>query len=325
MIICRAGSEKFIELERQKRTGRRLAAQIAPAVRVAIGEPFGVKLRATQLVQTLKADIGFSYVFDTLFGADITIFNEAQELMHHIKVRKPLFTSCCPGWVQFMESAYPEFREHYVSTCKSPQGYMGELIRKNIPDSYSVAIMPCTKKDWEASQTQPRDVDMVITTAELAMHLNELEIDMKNLNDLPFDDPMGYGSGGAVIFGRTGGVMEAAIRYIYGKPLNLTWTYMHAIPSIKETFITLPDGHAFKAAVIVGLADSKKYMAMFEQGLVRHDFVEVMSCFPAGCISGGGQPRSRINDIVKQRRTYIDALDDGTNASDNVNASKLFR
>lgn len=336
---------RHIEVLRNKKEKYKLIAQVAPAVRVALGEPFGGKIVKPKQIVTALKKIGFEYVFDTLFGADLTIVEEGTELIYRLKQGKPLYTSCCPGWIQFIDNAYPDMKE-YISTCKSPQQMMGAIVKHYFAyqiqvdplNIYMVSFMPCVKKQAEADkvgvnlQTGVKDVDLVITTDILAELLKENNIDPSTLEETDFDSPLGEGSGGAAIFGRTGGVMIAALRYAYSVMTNgnslpeIEWSPLKDICGIKEATITIPGQNiTLKVAIIVGLADAKKYINVFKEGKVKHDFIEVMACFPAGCISGGGQPLVGKNkNLIEIRKNALNAFDNGTGSHQNIHIKKLY-
>jgi NADH-quinone oxidoreductase subunit G len=327
LIFC--SKDHTESLKAQKLANKTLIAQVAPSVRVAIGEPFGMrKVRPTQLVTSLK-QLGFEYVFDTLYSADMTIMEEGTELIHRLNngilASKTMFTSCCPGWVQLAESNYPDILDQ-LSTTKSPQQIMGAIVktyfaeRNNLQpeDIYMVSIMPCVKKQAEADRPHintncnSKDVDLVITTSELADMLKANAIDLPECQDTVFDNPFGFGTGGGVIFGRSGGVMLAALRFAYerltGQQLiHIEFQQNPVIPSVKEVAIQIHDVE-LKVAIVLGLADAKKYVKAMKEGLLFHHFVEVMGCVPGGCISGGGQPPIGKNkELIDIRR---DALND---------------
>ncbi|MDR1043871.1 MAG: [FeFe] hydrogenase, group A [Candidatus Adiutrix sp.] len=284
--------------------------QCAPAVRVAIAEDFGAPLgtlAAGKLAAALRR-IGFDKVFDTNFAADVTIMEEGSELIDRVKKGGvlPMFTSCCPAWVRYLELNYPGQRQH-LSTCKSPQQMEGALFKTygakllNVPPKklYSVSVMPCTCKQSESARPEmkdsgQRDVDVVLTTRELAWLIKDLGIDFQALPDEKYDSPLGDYTGAAEIFGVSGGVMEAALRTGYelltGQP----------IPAVDVTAVRGTNGfrHAdvqvgdltLKVGVVTGLKHVKPVMEDLKAGRLDLHFVEVMTC-PEGCISGGGQPK----------------------------------
>jgi NADP-reducing hydrogenase subunit HndD len=284
--------------------------QCAPAVRVSLAEEFGMPLGSLvpgKMAAALKC-LGFKRVYDTNFAADLTIMEESSELVKRITEGGPLpmFTSCCPAWVKFVENEYPELIAH-LSSCKSPQQMAGTMFKTygasidgvDAENVYSVAIMPCTCKKFEASRPEMkssgyRDVDAVLTTRELAYLIKEASIDFTNLPEESFDKPLGMYSGAGNIFGVTGGVMEAAIRTAYEmitkKPLeNLNVASVRGGKGIRK--VTLDTGELkVKTVVVSGLKNVVPILEELKRGKADFHFMEVMAC-PAGCISGGGQPK----------------------------------
>ncbi|MBF0618927.1 MAG: iron hydrogenase small subunit [Candidatus Omnitrophica bacterium] len=297
-----------------------VVVQIAPAVRVALGEAFGYQpgeVTTGQIVAALKI-MGFKKVFDTCFAADLTIMEEGNEFIKRLNNHLPLpmFTSCCPAWVKFVEQNYPDLLPH-MSTCKSPQQMFG-AVAKNVmapemairkEDMVVVSIMPCTAKKFEAkrpefSEAGQAEVDHVITTQELAQMINEYGIQFRNLKPEALDMPLGFKTGAGVIFGNTGGVMEAALRYVYekveGKTLdNPDFHEVRGEAGIREAEVKLA-GKTFKLAVIHSLANAKTIIEKIKKGEAPYHFIEFMSC-PAGCINGAGQPVSALPDHRKNR------------------------
>ena len=304
--------------------------QIAPAVRAAWGESLGLTPdQATEgrLAAAVRA-MGVKHVFDTTFSADLTIWEESHELLQRLAEgdpeQLPLFTSCCPGWVRFLRLEYPEMAGH-LSSAKSPQqmfgavakSYYAKELNKAPEDIFCVSVMPCVAKKYEAavpevSDAAGRDVDVVLTTRELDRMLQAMQINVSALPEEDFDSPLGRGSGAGVIFGVTGGVMEAALRTAYWK---LTGTnppadafeevrgqkpWREAVFSIGETRLRL--------AVASGLASARKLMDALRTGQVRYDFVEVMAC-PGGCSGGGGQPIHDGEDFSAGRGQHLYDLD----------------
>lgn len=287
-----------------------VVVQTAPAVRVGLGEEFGLPIgsRVTGKMAAALRKIGFDSVFDTDFAADLTIMEEGTELIKRVNSGKnlPLMTSCCPGWVKFVEHNYPEMLDN-LSTCKSPHEMEGALIKSYYAKKKGidpkkivvVSIMPCVAKKFEnkreeLSNNNMQDVDIVLTTRELAQLIKEAGIDFVNLKDEEFDNPLGESTGAAVIFGATGGVAEAALRTIFeilaGKELDtVDYTAVRGIEDIKEAKIELPDGRVINAAVAHGLGNARKLMEMIKSGEKEYHFIEVMAC-PGGCVTGGGQP-----------------------------------
>lgn len=302
---------------------KHVIVQTAPAVRVAIAEPFGCKagtIATGQMVTALKR-LGFDRVFDTNFTADLTIMEEGTELIERIKEggRLPLFTSCSPGWIKFIEHFYPEFLDN-VSSCKSPQQMFGALAKSyyaeknnlSPEDIVVVSVMPCTAKKFEAYRPEMAgDVDYVLTTRELARMIKMAGIDMTSLEETEFDSFMGVSSGAADIFGASGGVMEAALRtafeLITGEKLeNLDFEAVRGTTGIKETEVQIGE-LKLKAAVANGLANVRKLMEKIKGGEEYH-FVELMAC-PGGCLGGGGQPIPTNAEIREERLKAIYEID----------------
>ena len=302
-----------------------VVVQTAPAVRVSIGEEFGMEpgqVVTGQMVTALRM-LGFDKVFDTNFTADLTIIEEGHELLHRIKTGGvlPMLTSCSPGWINFIEQYYPELLPH-VSSCKSPQQMFGALaktyypekIGKKAEDVFCVSIMPCTAKKFEALRDEMSidgkapDVDAVLTTRELGKMLKQAGIDFVNLPEEQYDDPFGITTGAAVIFGATGGVMEAALRTVYevvtGKTLQaLDFTDVRGLDGIKESEVDL-DGTKVKVAVAHSLAKAREVLELIKAGKAEYAFIEIMCC-PGGCIGGGGQPYGATDELRQKR---IDAI-----------------
>lgn len=300
---------------------KHVVVQTAPSVRVALGEAFGMKsggIVTGKMVAALRR-MGFDKVFDTDFAADMTIMEEGNELLHRIKNGGvlPMFTSCSPGWVNYVETMYPEIIPH-LSTAKSPQGMFGATVKTFYAERagidpakiVSVSVMPCTAKKWEATRPQLadsgyRDVDIVITTRELARMIKELGLDFLALPEEDYDAPMGLSTGGGQIFGATGGVMEAALRTAYeaytGKTLeNIDFKDVRGLTGIKESNIDLGDGVILKVAVAHTLRNAQKVIEKVKAGEADYHFVEVMAC-PGGCIGGGGQPYPTDEDVRLDR------------------------
>ena len=295
-----------------------VVVQTAPAVRVALGEEFGMPIGTSvtgKMVAALRR-LGVDKVFDTNTAADLTIMEEGTELIHRIKEggKLPLITSCSPGWIKFAEHNYPDLLEN-LSSCKSPHEMFGAVIKSYYANKmdidpakiYVVSVMPCTAKKFEAERpelagTGYKDVDAVITTRELARMLKEAGIDLKSLEDDKFDDPMGQATGAAVIFGSTGGVMEAALRTVAeiltGQSAeNIEYEQVRGVEGIKEAEIDI-GGIKIKAAVAHGLGNARKLMDRIKNGEAKYHFVEVMAC-PGGCICGGGQPIHSSKELAE--------------------------
>ena len=287
---------------------KHVVVQTAPAVRAALGEEFGLPIGTPvtgKMVAALKR-LGFDKVFDTDTSADLTIMEEGTEFIERFTKGEnlPIITSCSPGWVKFCEHYYPEFIGN-LSTCKSPMEMFGAIIKSYYADKsginkdniYSVAIMPCTSKKFEASRDEhstsgAQDIDCSLTTRELARMIKQAGIDFASLPDEEFDTPFGEASGAGVIFGTTGGVMEAAIRTVYEvlekKPLeNLNIEPVRGLDGVKEATLTIA-GKEVKVAVVHGTANARIILDKVKNG-EHYDFIEIMAC-PGGCINGGGQP-----------------------------------
>jgi len=308
-----------------------VVVQTAPAVRVALGEEFGLPIgtRVTGKMVTALKMLGFNKVFDTVTGADLTIMEEGTELINRIKNggKLPLITSCSPGWIKFCEHYFPEFLDN-LSTCKSPHEMFGAILKTYYAQKmgidpaniFVVSIMPCTAKKFEAQREELAasgypDVDAVLTTRELARMIKEAGIDFVNLPDSHFDDPLGDITGAGVIFGTTGGVMEAALRTVYetltGKPLeNVEITQVRGLEGIREAEIDVGT-MKIKAAVAHGLANAKKLLEMVINGEKEYHFIEIMAC-PGGCIMGGGQPiiPAKVKEKVDVAKLRASALYD---------------
>ena len=317
---------------------KRVVVQVAPAVRAALGEEFGLPCGTpvTGKIAAALGDIGFDDVFDTLFSADLTILEEGTELLGRLKAALtgeeavlPMITSCSPGWIKHVEHQFPEALGH-LSTCKSPHTMMGALVKTfyaektgtRPEDMFVVSVMPCTAKKYEIQRPEMevdgiRDVDAVLTTRELARMIRKSGIDFVKLPDEAFDAPMGLGTGAADIFGVTGGVMEAALRTVYEVVTGeeLPFEKLHVTPiigleQVKTAEIaiveTLPEyahlkGVTVKIAVTSGLAGASKLMQEVADGTSPYHFIEVMGC-PGGCINGGGQPRCS-EEGYREKRT----------------------
>jgi len=302
-----------------------VVVQTAPAVRVALGEEFGMPIGTNvegKMVTALKM-LGFDKVFDTNTGADLTIMEEANEFIERFKENKeiPMITSCSPGWIRYIELNYPELLGH-LSSCKSPHQMFGAILKSYYAEKqgidpkkmYVVSVMPCVAKKFEKTREQmPDDVDAVITTRELARMIKQANIEFTGLEDSKFDDPMGEATGAAAIFGTTGGVMEAALRTAYetvtGKELKeVNFEDVRGKKGIKKASVNL-DGTELKVVVAHGLSNAKKILDEIKEGKADYQFVEIMAC-PGGCIMGGGQPikSSKIRAEVDVRKLRADAL-----------------
>ncbi|MBI9035981.1 MAG: iron hydrogenase small subunit [Bacteroidales bacterium] len=328
---------------------KHVVVQTAPAVRIALGEELGYDpgVRVTGKMVTALRHIGFDSVLDTDFTADLTILEEGTELLTRLKkvlvdkdesVSIPLMTSCSPGWVKFLEHTYPEFIPN-VSSCKSPQQMFGTLAKTYYPqkkglqakDIVSVSIMPCTAKKYEADRPEMRDsgykdVDYVLTTRELAMMIKQAGIEFMSLEDSKCDSIMGDSTGAAVIFGATGGVMEAALRTAYeivtGREVpfeNLNITPVRGMDGIREASVKIENcvpewaflnGAELKVAIAHGLINAYELLKTIKEGRASYHFIEVMGC-PGGCLGGGGQPIPTSADIRQKRAQAIYQEDEG--------------
>jgi iron-only hydrogenase group A len=324
-----------------------VVVQTAPAIRAALGECFGYPpgtLVTGKMVTALRK-LGFDKVFDTNFTADLTIIEEGNELLTRLKkalvdkekVALPMFTSCSPGWIKFMEHFYPDYTDN-LSTCKSPQQMFGALaktyyankIGKKTEDIVVVSIMPCTAKKYECIREEMnssgvQDVDYVLTTRELSRMILQAGIEFNRLPDSQMDAPLGLSTGAADIFANTGGVMEAAIRTVYeivtGRQLefkNLHIEQIAGLEGVKKASLkiekVLPDwkfleGVDLKIGVAHGLGNARKILEMVKSGEIFH-FIEVMTC-PGGCIGGGGQPRFTDDSVRLKRIEAIYKEDEG--------------
>ena len=321
---------------------KHVIVQTAPAVRVGLGECFGLEAGTSQTGRMVTAlrRMGFDEVFDTNWAADLTIMEEGTEFLHRLKAALtggeatlPMTTSCSPGWIKFIEHEFPEQLDH-LSTCKSPhtmfgavaKSYYAEKIGKDPKDIYVVSVMPCVAKKLEIARPEMQNdgnpnVDAVITVRELGDMIKSAGIDFLKLPESQFDEPLGFSTGAADIFGLTGGVMEAALRTVYeivtGRELpfdNLHVTPIVGLEKIKEGTIkfenVLPEysfleGVEAKVAVTSGLSGARELMEQVKAGTSPYHFIEVMGC-PGGCITGGGQPRAK--DITEARKKRMEAL-----------------
>ena len=303
--------------------------QTAPAVRVALGEEFGLKIGTNvkgKMVTALK-QLGFDKVFDTNTGADFTIMEEANEFVDRFTKNDnlPMMTSCCPAWVRFAEKNYPELLDH-LSSCKSPHQMFGAVLKsyyanKNNIDPKKikiVSVMPCVAKKYEKTREEMesdeiRDVDFVITTRELARLIKQKGIDFTKLEDSEFDNPMGEATGAAAIFGVTGGVMEAALRtaadIIEGKDIkNIEYEEIRGKEGIKRATVKIARKKV-NIVVASGLKNAREIMEEIKSGKSDYQFVEIMAC-PGGCVMGGGQPikSSKIRSEVDVRALRANVL-----------------
>ncbi len=298
--------------------------QTAPAVRVAVGQEFGFepgKSITKKLVAGLRA-LGFDKVFDTNFSADLTIMEEGHEIVERIKENKnlPILTSCCPGWINFIEHNFPDLL-HIPSSCKSPQqmfgaiakSYYAEKIGVKPEDLIVVSVMPCQAKKYEAARPEfsndgVRDVDYVVTTRELCKMFREAGINLANMEDEEFDNPLGLSSGAADIFGVTGGVLEAACRSVYymlnGKNLEgdaINFRAVRGLDGVKEAMVEIAPGKTIRVAACSGLGNARKVLEMVRKEPDRFQAIEIMAC-PGGCINGGGQPFLHGDSALLEKR-----------------------
>ncbi len=306
-----------------------VVVQTAPAVRVALGEEFGMPIGTNvtgKMVTALKR-LGFNKVFDTNTGADLTIMEEATEFIERIQGNKvlPMITSCSPGWVKYIEMNYPELLPH-LSSCKSPHQMFGAIIKTYFAEKqgidpnkiYMVSVMPCIAKKFERQREEMKenglyDVDNVITTRELARMIKQANIEFTTLEDSEFDDPMGEATGAAAIFGTTGGVMEAALRtaqdILTCQSLpKIDFEEVRGGEGIKKATVNIA-GNDIKVVAASGLANAQKIMEEIKNGKADYQFVEIMAC-PGGCVMGGGQPikSSKIRREVDVRKLRAEAL-----------------
>ena len=333
-----------------------VVVQTAPAVRATIAEEFGAPIGTNgegKMVAALRR-IGFDKVFDTDFAADLTIMEEGTELIERIKSKKsvlPMITSCSPGWIKFIENYYPDLLPH-VSTCKSPQQMFGATLKtyyasKNKIDPkkiVSVSVMPCTAKKFEIHRDDQSaagkgipDLDYTMTTRELARMIKKLGIDWNSLPEEEFDSPMGTDTGAAVIFGASGGVMEAALRtaaeVLAGKKMkSLDYKEVRGMKGIKEASYTIKKGLTVKVAVASGTANARVLLDAIREGKADYHFIEIMCC-PGGCINGGGQPQvpARIRNTTdyRQKRAQVLYSQDKNmklrKSHDNPDIQKLYK
>jgi NADH-quinone oxidoreductase subunit G len=297
---------------------KKVVVQVAPSVRVALGEYFGKEpgtLTVGMLVSALRR-MGFDRVYDTCFGADFTVVEEGKEFIERRKKGEnlPMFTSCCPAWVKFAEQYYPDFLTN-LSSCRSPQGMFGALCKEQLPaelgipreDLVVVSVMPCTAKKFEAKRDELKtngnpDVDLVITVYELALMIKESGIDFGKLDLGSFDMPLGFSTGGAVIFGSSGGVSEAVLRFAaetLEKGSSKEFKQLRGEGGIKVSEIEI-GGETLRLAVVSGLANARKLIDGIRKGEGEYDLIEVMAC-GGGCVNGGGMPITDDRTAVKKR------------------------
>ncbi len=326
---------------------KRVIVQTAPAVRVALGEEFGYPpgTIVTGKMATALREIGFDDVFDTNFAADLTIIEEGHEFLKRVTAALtgsgatlPMITSCSPGWIKYIEHEFPNELDH-LSTCKSPHMMLGALAKTyyankigvDPADIFVVSVMPCTAKKFEITRPEMfinglPTVDAVLTTRELARMIRDAGIEFSELPDGKFDDPLGFSTGAADIFGTTGGVMEAALRTVYevvtGREIpfeRLEVTPVRGLSQVKEATIKIEgtkpefkflEGVEVRVAVTSGLSGAKRLMRDVANGTSPYHFIEVMGC-PGGCIAGGGQPKPTTKAVREARMRAIYAEDAG--------------
>jgi len=305
-----------------------VVVQTAPAVRAALGEEFGMEAgtRVTGQMVTALKQLGFDYVFDTDFAADLTIMEEGTELLGRLKkhlegdteVQLPILTSCCPGWVNFFEYNYPELKD-VPSTARSPQQMFGAIAKTYFADKIKVdrkelvvvSIMPCLAKKYECQRDEfstdgSPDVDFSVSTRELAHLIKQANMDLNKLDESEFDAPLGESTGAAVIFGATGGVIEAATRTAYeihtGKTLeNVDFEQLRGMDGIRSATVDF-DGLPIKIGIAHGLGNARKLLDDVKEGKSQYHAIEVMAC-PGGCIGGGGQPLHHGDASILKART----------------------
>jgi len=343
IVVCPVGALKekdstHLVWEALLDKSKKVVVQTAPAVRAALGEKFGYApgTLVTGKMASALHELGFDYVFDTDFAADLTIMEEGSEFLKRVNdllnstkgAVLPMITSCSPGWIKYVEHQYPEQLDH-LSSCKSPhmmlgalvKTYFAEKIKADPKDLFVVSVMPCTAKKFEITRPEMesnglRDVDAVLTTRELARMIKDAGIEFTELPDAEFDSPLGLSSGAADIFGTTGGVMEAAIRTVYelvtGRELPMEALHVQplvGLQQIKTADLLIENalepyaflnGVTVKVAVTSGLKGANMLMEEIRLGKSPYHFIEVMGC-PGGCISGGGQPRP-VNNAVRMKR-----------------------
>ncbi|MBP3722207.1 MAG: iron hydrogenase small subunit [Selenomonadaceae bacterium] len=332
-LVCPTGAiverdETDAVLDALQNPKKHVIVQVAPAVRVALGDAFGMKpgeIVTGKMVQALRL-LGFDKVFDTNFGADLTIMEEGSEFLYRLKNNGvfPMITSCSPGWVNYLEKNYSDFKEH-LSTAKSPMSMFGAIAKTYYPekvgidvkDIVTVSIMPCTAKKFEAARPEMgrdgmRDVDIVLTTRELIKLIKYVGISFNELPESEFDSPLGTGSGAGAIFGTTGGVMEAALRTVYEKFTGQTlprieFEDVRGFNGIKEAEVDLGE-RKVKVAIAHTLKNAKILMEDVKKGKSPYDFIEIMAC-PGGCIGGGGQPIGTTYAIKQKRMEALYEID----------------
>lgn len=322
--------------------------QTAPAVRVAIGEDFGMEpgtVSTGKMVAALRM-MGFDKVFDTDFAADLTIMEETTEFLARLKSGEnlPILTSCCPSWVKFFEHQFPDLL-NIPSTAKSPQQMFGAVAKTYYAekagikpeDLVVVSVMPCLAKKYEAARAEfapngVRDVDIVLSTRELAVMIQEAGLLFPDLEEEAYDNPLGESSGAAVIFGATGGVLEAALRtaadWVTGEDLqDIDFKAVRGLDGIKEAEVEVA-GITVKAAIASGLGNARKLLEKIREGNCEYHIIEIMAC-PGGCLNGGGQPYIRGDETILQKRLEAIYRDDKNNkvrkSHENPSIKKIYK
>ena len=327
----------------------RVIAQIAPAVRVALGEEFGLKPGEVTIgkIASILRKIGVDEVYDTALSADLTVIEESNEFLDRFSKNEnlPLFTSCCPAWVKFAENKYPELSKN-ISSCKSPQQMFGTVAREvfNKKDeedgkkTFIVSIMPCTAKKAEAARPEfnhdgVREVDVVLTTQELAIMIKEIGVNFHTIEEESLDMPFGVASGAGIIFGTTGGVTEAVLRKLLKDKFakddcEIIFNNVRGLEAVKEATVEA-DGRIISIAVVHGLKDADMLIKQIKNGEKYYDLVEVMAC-KGGCIAGGGQPVPRI--LTRETRAMrasglynIDKVNQIKNSEDNYIVKSIYK
>ena len=325
--------------------------QVAPAVRAAWAEHYHLDPKfatAKRMVSCLK-EMGFNYVFDTNFAADLTIMEEGSEFIerftHRDQYRWPMFTSCCPGWMRFVKGQFPDYVQN-LSSAKSPQGmfgavaksYFAEKIGVDPHDIFVVSVMPCTAKKSECTFPNLNDacgdpdVDVVLTTREMVRMFRGEQLDPTHMPETDFDSPLGSSTGAAVIFGATGGVMDAALRSAYylvtgENPPADAFTAVRGMDGWKEATFNVPGAGDVRVAVVSGLGNTRRLMYALQNGEVSYDFVEVMAC-PGGCAGGGGQPIHDGKEMAEYRGGVLWDIDKNMQvrfSHENEDVMKLYR
>ncbi len=337
-IIVKDDSEKVWDALGDSNT--EVSVQVAPAVRVALGKELGFEEGQPlmgKLVTALKK-LGFDKVYDTTLGADMTVLEEANEFVERLKKgeKLPMFTSCCPAWIRYAEDKYPELLPN-ISTCRSPMQMFASIIKNNYKGDKKhvhVAIMPCTAKKFEATRDEfkvdgENTVDYVLSTQEIIAMIKTSGIDFKSLEDSNIDNPFEEITGAGVIFGVTGGVTEAVLRYASSDKSEKTFSDIayvgvRGLEGVKEATVEIL-GKKVKIAVVSGLNNTSELIAKIKSGEVDYDFVEVMSC-PAGCVNGGGQPQADYYARAKRSEGIYkaDAMEKKKTSEHNETVKKIL-